>query len=293
MTPSWPAPAKLNLFLHVTGRRPDGYHTLQTLFQFLDYADRLQFAPTDDGRVFRSNPLPGVPEESDLCVRAARLLRETADIRLGAAIRLEKLLPLGGGLGGGSSDAATTLLALNQLWKCGLDLEQLAGLGLKLGADVPVFVRGHAAWAEGVGEVLTRAELPESWYVVLAPPVAVSTAEVFKAFDRETDLTLESPPLTIRDFHAGRARNDLEPVVRRLYPEVDKALAWLGNFGDARMTGSGACVFVKVDSEARGREILASRGGMREMNGFVARGRNVHPLHARLYGETNWGVANR
>jgi 4-diphosphocytidyl-2-C-methyl-D-erythritol kinase len=293
MTPSWPAPAKLNLFLHVTGRRPDGYHTLQTLFQFLDYADWLQFTPTDDGRIFRSDPLPGVPEESDLTVRAAGLLRETAGIRPGVAIRLDKRLPLGGGLGGGSSDAATTLLALNQLWKCGLDLEQLAVLGLKLGADVPVFVRGHAAWAEGVGEELASAEPPETWYVVLAPPVAVSTAQVFAAFDRNADLTLDRPPLTIRDFHAGRARNDLEPVVRRLYPEVDNALTWLGKFGDARMTGSGACVFVPVDSEARGRAILDSRPGPHEMNGFVARGRNVHPLHARLYGETHWGVAKR
>lgn len=293
MTEFWPAPAKLNLFLHVTGRRPDGYHTLQTLFQFLDFADRLQFTPTDDGRILRSNPLPGIPEESDLTVRAARLLRETTGVVPGVAIRLDKQLPLGGGLGGGSSDGATTLLALNQLWKCGLDLEQLAALGLQLGADVPVFVRGRAAWAEGVGEVLTPAAPPETWYVVLAPPVAISTAQVFAAFDRNTDLTLERPPLTIRDFHAGRARNDLEPVVRRLYPEVDNALTWLGKFGDARMTGSGACVFVPVDSEARGREILAARPGSQEMNGFVARGRNVHPLHARLYGETHWGVAKR
>jgi len=291
MTPSWPAPAKLNLFLHVTGRRPDGYHTLQTLFQFLDYGDRLQFTPTDDGRIVRSHPLPGVPEESDLSMRAARLLREAAGVRSGAVIRLEKQLPLGGGLGGGSSDAATTLLALNKLWNCGLDLDRLAALGLTLGADVPVFVRGHAAWAEGVGEVLTPAEPPESWYVVLAPRVAVSTAQVFAAFGRETDLTLARPPLTIRDFHAGRVRNDLEPVVRRLYPEVDNALTWLGKFGDARMTGSGACVFVPVESEARGREILAARA--QEMNGFVARGRNVHPLHARLYGEANRGVAKR
>lgn len=293
MTPSWPAPAKLNLFLHVTGRRPDGYHTLQTLFQFLDYGDRLQFTPTADGHILRSNPLPGVPEESDLTARAARLLRETTGVPSGVTIGLDKRLPLGGGLGGGSSDAATTLLALNQLWNCGLNLDQLADLGLKLGADVPVFVRGHAAWAEGVGEVLAPAEPPESWYVVLAPSVAVSTAAVFTAFDRETDLTLERPPLTIRDFHAGRARNDLEPVVRRLYPEVDNALTWLGKFGDARMTGSGACVFVPVESEARGREILATRPEAREINGFVARGRNVHPLHARLYGETNWGVAKR
>jgi 4-diphosphocytidyl-2-C-methyl-D-erythritol kinase len=285
MTLSWPAPAKLNLFLHVTGRRPDGYHTLQTLFQFLDYGDRLQFTLTDNSRILRGNPIPGVAPESDLSVRAADLLRKAAGVQSGVMITLDKKLPLGGGLGGGSSDAATTLLVLNRLWACGLNIDQLAGLALALGADVPVFVRGRAAWAEGVGEVLSPAEPKETWYVVLVPQVVVSTAAVFAAFDRETQLTPESPPLTIRDFHAGRARNDLEPVVRRLYPEVDNALTWLGKFGDARMTGSGACVFVPVESEDRGREILASWRGTQTKGGFVARGRNVHPLHAYLDGE--------
>ncbi|HWR87054.1 MAG TPA: 4-(cytidine 5'-diphospho)-2-C-methyl-D-erythritol kinase, partial [Acidiferrobacterales bacterium] len=194
-----------------------------------------------------------------------------------AVIHLDKRLPLGGGLGGGSSDAATTLLALNELWGCGLAPDALAALGLKLGADVPVFVRGHAAWAEGVGEVLTPAEPPERWVVVLAPAVSVSTAEVFAVYDRELDLTPYSPAITIRDFHAGRGRNDLEPVVRRLYPEVDNALKWLGNFGDARMTGSGACVFLPVTDEASGRAILAQCPAALA-GGFVARGRNVHPL---------------
>ena len=277
MTASWPAPAKLNLFLHVTGRRPDGYHTLQTLFQFLDVGDELRFDLTGDGRIARANLLPGVPEDRDLCVRAARLLQAASGTTQGAVIHLDKRLPLGGGLGGGSSGAATSLLALNDLGGCTLAPEALAALGLTLGADVPVFVRGHAAWAEGVGEILTPADPPERWVVVLAPAVAVSTAQVFAAFDREHDLTPYSPAITIRDFHAGRGRNDLEPVVRRLYPEVDNALKWLGKFGDARMTGSGACVFLPVADEASGRAILAQRPAALA-GGFVARGRNVHPL---------------
>jgi 4-diphosphocytidyl-2-C-methyl-D-erythritol kinase len=279
-TASWPAPAKLNLFLHVTGRRPDGYHTLQTLFQFLDVGDDLHFDLTDDGRIARANLLPGVPEENDLCMRAARLLQAASGATQGAIIHLDKRLPLGGGLGGGSSDAATTLLALNELWGCGLAPEALATLGLRLGADVPVFVRGHAAWAEGVGEKLTLVEPPERWVVVLIPAVSVSTAQVFAAYDNELDLTPYSPAITIRDFHAGRGRNDLEPVVRRLYPEVDNALKWLGNFGDARMTGSGACVFLPVTDEESGREIVA-QCPMVLAGWFVTHSRNVHPLQAR------------
>ena len=279
-TESWPAPAKLNLFLHVTGRRPDGYHTLQTLFQFLDVGDDLSFDLTRDGRITRANLLSGVPEERDLCVRAARLLQAASGATHGAIIHLDKRLPLGGGLGGGSSDAATTLLALNELWGCNLAPGALAALGLKIGADVPVFVHGHAAWAEGVGEILAPADPPERWVLVLVPAVSVSTAEVFAAYDNELDLTPYSPAITIRDFHAGRGRNDLEPVVRRLYPEVDNALKWLGNFGDARMTGSGACVFLPVADEASGRSILAQcPTGL--AGGFVTHGRNVHPLLAR------------
>ena len=280
MTAFWPAPAKLNLFLHVTGRRPDGYHTLQTLFQFLDTGDELRFEVTRDGRITRSRNLPDVTEDRDLCMRAARLLQAASGTMLGAVIHLDKRLPLGGGLGGGSSDAATTLLALNELWGCGLAPEALAALGLQLGADVPVFVHGHAAWAEGVGELLTPVDPPEPWVVVLVPAVRVITAEVFVAFDRELDLTPYSPAITIRDFHAGRGRNDLAPVVRRLYPEVDNALKWLGNFGDARMTGSGACVFLTVADEATGQTILAQcPSGLAE--GFVTRSRNVHPLRKR------------
>ena len=280
-TASWPAPAKLNLFLHVTGRRPDGYHTLQTLFQFLDIHDELQFEVTSDGRITRPRALPGVPEEQDLCLRAARLLQAASRTTQGAIIHLGKRLPVGGGLGGGSSDAATTLLALNKLWGCGLTLEALATLGLKLGADVPVFVQGLAAWGEGVGELLTPAEPPEHWFVVLAPKVMVSTAQVFAAFSHESDLTPYRPAITIRDFRAGQTCNDLEPVVRRLYPEVDNALNWLGEFGEARMTGSGSCVFLPVADEATGQAILMQCPAALA-DGFVTRGLNHHPLHARL-----------
>jgi len=283
MTESWPAPAKLNLALQVTGVRPDGYHTLATVFQFLEIEDLLGFEIRNDGRIGRARPLPGVAEEHDLTVRAARLLQTSTGTSQGAVIHLDKRLPLGGGLGGGSSDAATTLLVLNCLWQLGLPRDRLMQLGLSLGADVPVFVRGRAAWAEGVGETLTPLDPPESWYVVLAPPVAVSTAAVFAAWDREIHLTPPGPPIRIRDFRADRARNDLEPLVRRLYPEVDRALLWLGKFGDARLTGSGACVFLAVESEARAREILDARpAGLAD--GFVARGVNRHPLHRRLYG---------
>lgn len=281
MTPSWPAPAKLNLFLHVTGRRPDGYHTLQTLFQFLDIHDSLQFEVTRDGRISRAQALPGVPEADDLCVRAAQLLQAASGCPQGVIIHLDKRLPLGGGLGGGSSDAATTLLVLNELWNCGLTRTALAGLGLRLGADVPVFVGGQAAWAEGVGEVLTPADPPERWFVVLVPRVTVSTTQVFAAFARELDLTPYRAAITIRDFRAGRSCNDLEPVVRRLVPEVDNALKWLGDFGDARMTGSGACVFLPVADEVAGQAILA-QCPQALAGGFVARGINHHPLHARL-----------
>lgn len=282
MTESWPAPAKLNLFLHVTGRRPDGYHALDTLFQFLDVGDELRFEITADRRIVRSRPLAGVTEEHDLALRAARALQARMGVTRGVAIHLEKRLPQGGGLGGGSSDAATTLLALNRLWACGLDLDELAVLGLTLGADVPVFVRGRAARARGVGELLTPADPPECWYVVLTPPVQVSTAAVFAAWDREFDLTPPDPASRIRGFRADRGDNDLEPVVRRLYPQVDDVLTWLGKHGVARMTGSGSCVFLPVDSAERGQAILAARpAGIAD--GFVARGVNRHPVHRRLY----------
>lgn len=279
MTAIWPAPAKLNLFLHITGRRPDGYHTLQTLFQFLDIHDQLRFEVTNDRRIARATDLPGVPQDQDLCVRAAQLLQAASGVGQGAVIHLNKHLPAGGGLGGGSSDAATCLLALNELWSCGMTRAELAVLGLQLGADVPVFVKGQAAWAEGIGEILTSVDVAEQWFVVLVPPVKVSTAQVFAAYDRELHLTPSRAAITIRDFRAGRSQNDLESVVRRLVPEVDNALKWLADFGPARMTGSGACVFLPVADEMAGAAILA-RCPTTLASGFVARGLNQHPLHA-------------
>ena len=273
---TWPAPAKLNLFLHVLGRRPDGYHRLQTVFQFLDLCDELSFAVDESGRVVRDYMLAGVPDDKDLCLRAARLLQRETGCTGGVRIDLVKRIPAGGGLGGGSSDAATTLLALNHLWGLGLDRPALAELGLRLGADVPVFVHGHAAWAEGVGERLSPLEPPERWYVVLCPPVHVSTASVF----RDPQLTRPSPAITIRDFREGRTRNDLEAVVRARYPEVEAAIRDLSAFGPARMTGSGACVFLAVEDAAAGEAVLARRPG--GCPGFVARGLNQHPLHRRL-----------
>ena len=272
MTKIWSAPAKLNLFLHVVGRRADGYHLLQTVFQFLDYGDELEFRVTDDGRITRASDFPGVPEASDLTLRAARLLKETMNISRGVEIVLRKRIPAGGGLGGGSSDAATTLMALNELWDARLTRAQLATLGLKLGADVPVFVGGLGAWAEGVGEQLTPIELSQPWYVVLSPPVSVSTAAVFQGLE----LTRYSPAITIRDFRAGRTRNDLESAVRRQYSQVDQALTWLSGFGEPRMTGSGGCVFVETEDEASAQTILSQVPA--PLTGFVARGLNRHPL---------------
>ncbi|MDO8705246.1 MAG: 4-(cytidine 5'-diphospho)-2-C-methyl-D-erythritol kinase [Sulfuricaulis sp.] len=283
----WPAPAKVNLFLHVTGRRADGYHTLQTVFQFLDYGDALEFFVTDDGRITRSTPFPGVPEDRDLTVRAARLLQDAAAVQKGAQIHLTKRIPAGGGLGGGSSDAATTLLALNELWDTQLSVPDLAALGLTLGADVPVFIHGHAAWGEGIGEILTPIEPPEAWYLVVVPPVAVSTARVFA----DLELTRFSPTLTIRDFHEGRGlRNDLEPLVRSRYPQVDRAMRWLSEFGEPRMSGSGGCVFLKLADAERGRQILQRIPP--PFTGFVARGLNRHPLNERG-DRSHWGVAKR
>jgi len=270
----WPAPAKLNLFLRITGRRADGYHSLQTVFQFLDYGDELEFAITDDGRVTRITPFPGVDEDKDLAVRAARLLQTTIGTHRGVRIRLTKRIPAGGGLGGGSSDAATTLLALNEMWGAKLSRLELATLGLKLGTDVPVFVGGQAAWAEGIGEILTPIEPDEAWYLVVVPPVHVSTAQVFA----DPELTRYSPPLTIRDFQAGRGlQNDLETLVRSRYPEVDRAMRLLAEFGVARMSGSGGCAFLKVTGVDHGRKILERIP--KPITGFVARGMNRHPLY--------------
>jgi len=267
-----PAPAKLNLFLHVVGRRADGYHLLQTLFRFIDLEDSLNFTVRSDGQVCRIGEVEGVPADQDLCVRAARLLQQETGCTLGADIAVEKHIPMGGGLGGGSSDAATTLLALNRLWQLGLSRGQLMQLGLRLGADVPVFVFGENAFAEGVGEQLQPYSLPEAWYVVLFPPVHVPTARVFT----HPELTRDTISLKIRDLSTHQLHNDLQPVVCKLYPDVERHLAWLGQFSQARMTGSGACVFAEFATEAGAREVLEQLP--QGMRGIVARGLPQHPL---------------
>jgi 4-diphosphocytidyl-2-C-methyl-D-erythritol kinase len=272
----WPAPAKLNLFLHVTGRRADGYHELQTLFQLIDLADTLTVNVRGDGEIDRPAGPPGVPPEADLVVRAARTLKAATGTRLGASLRVSKRIPMGGGLGGGSSDAATTLLALNELWGCGLPVEELAALGLPLGADVPVFVQGFSAWGEGVGERLTPVTLPEAWYVIVHPGVAVSTARVFQS----PELTRNSPLITIRAFFESGGRNDCEPVVRAQVPEVAEALEWLAREAPAQLTGTGSCVFAACAS-APAAERLAARVPDR-WKSYVARGLNRSPLHDRL-----------
>jgi len=270
---AFPAPAKLNLFLHVTGRRADGYHLLQSVFRFIDFGDAVWLGVREDGLIRRLEDIAGVSEEQDLTLRAARLLKAATDCPLGVDVRLEKRLPLGGGLGGGSSDAATVLLALNHLWGLKLSRSRLQHLALQLGADVPVFVFGQTAFAEGVGELLEPVAVPPTWYVVLTPPVEVATAAVFAA----PELTRNTPPIRIADFLSGAGRNDLQPVVESRYPEVARCLGWLGGFGEARMTGSGACVFLAAQDEAAARAILQALP--RDMQGFVARGLDRHPLY--------------
>jgi 4-diphosphocytidyl-2-C-methyl-D-erythritol kinase len=277
----WPAPAKLNLFLHVVGRRPDGYHDLQTLFRLIDLEDAIGIAPRDDGRILRLEGPAEVPAEADLVVRAAELLKEASGSREGVSLRVRKRIPMGGGLGGGSSDAATVLLVLNRLWRVGFGLEELAGIGLRLGADVPFFVYGSSAWGEGRGERLVPLELPPEVFVVLHPGVAVSTREVFQA----PELTRNSPILTIADvFSAGgplkSAHNDCEPVVRARFPEVRAALEWLSAESPARLTGTGACVFAAFPSVHEAERVVARVPS--GWTGYVARGLDRSPLHARL-----------
>jgi 4-diphosphocytidyl-2-C-methyl-D-erythritol kinase len=279
-----PAPPKQNLVLHIPGRPPDGYHLLQTLFQFLERGDELDFELRDDGRILRAEGPVEVPETSDLSLRAARLLQGESGTRLGAAIKLRKRLPLQAGLGGGSSDAATTLVALDRLWGTRLGTERLTALGAQLGADVPVFVGGQAAWGEGIGEILTPLELPEPWYVVIEPACRVSTREIFQA----PELTRNSAPITIAPLRSGEYRNDFEPVVRSRYPEVSEALDWLGKHAEARLTGSGACVFAAFADEAgAGRVYAALPQGWQ---GFVSRGCNRSPLMTRLEAERTLGA---
>ncbi|MGQ9425819.1 4-(cytidine 5'-diphospho)-2-C-methyl-D-erythritol kinase [Gilvimarinus sp. F26214L] len=272
---SLPAPAKLNLFLHILGRRADGYHELQTLFQLLDYGDQLNFEPTD-GHLTLSGAPAGLPDSENLILRAARLLQAETGCRRGAHIELEKKLPMGGGIGGGSSDAATTLLALDALWGTGLALAELAALGRQLGADVPVFVQGRTAWAEGVGEKLQAIDMPDLWYLVLTPACSVSTALVFG----HPELTRDSAAITVAAFSEQGTRNDCQALVERLFPPVSEAIQWLKSrtSGTVRMTGTGASVFASFDSEPSARAVLADS----PWHGFVARGVNQSPVHALL-----------
>ncbi len=277
----WPAPAKLNLFIHIIGRRQDGYHFLQTVFQLLDYGDSLRFDIRKDGRIRRCIELPKVDQAQDLTVRAARLLQKVCNTRYGVDIYLIKRLPMGGGLGGGSSDAATTLVALNYLWRCGLSARNLMSLGSELGADVPVFIYGHSSWAEGVGERLQTLELPERWYVVLKPAVEISTADVFSA----AELTRNCSPITIEKFFSGKCRNVFEPVVRNRYPEVANALDWLDNYCNNQLekvslTGTGSCVYAACGSYARAQNIAAEIPVYWQC--FIAKGINQSTLVHRL-----------
>jgi len=273
----WPAPAKLNLFLHIVGRREDGYHLLQTAFQLLDWGDEVRLRVRDDGKICRIDPLPGVPDDVDLGVRAARTLKRATGCPLGADIAIEKRVPIGGGLGGGSSDAATVLVALNALWRTELDADALAEIAVGLGADVPVFVRGTSAWAEGIGEQLTPIELPDRWFVIVDPGVPVPTRELFQV----PELTRNSPQLTIPLFVSGvPTGNAFEPVVRGRFPAVAAALDWLGRHGEARLSGSGGAVFAAVASRDAGEAILAAMpAGFR---GWVVRGVNESPLRQRV-----------
>jgi len=269
------SPAKLNLFLHILGRRTDGYHDLQSLFQLLDFGDELKITGSHSGtlalHLSASSSIKSVPMDDNLILQAAHLLRDhVASPELGAAITLSKHIPSGAGLGGGSSNAAMTIRGLNQIWQCGLNDDELAELGLKLGADVPVFIRGKSAWAEGVGERLEPVELDSSWYLVIAPNCPVSTARIFS----QENLTRNSPAIKMADFLAGRSRNDCESVTRNLYPEVDQALDWLNQFSPARMTGTGSAVFSRFDDEAAAQAVFAKRP--ESMNGFIAKGINSH-----------------
>jgi 4-diphosphocytidyl-2-C-methyl-D-erythritol kinase len=279
---SWPAPAKLNLFLYITGRRPDGYHNLQTLFQFLDYGDTLTIETNASGQIALLTPVVGVKEEDNLVVRAAKLLQQQATLRgtlpaqAGASIAIEKRLPMGGGLGGGSSDAATVLVALNHQWQTGFTLSELAGWGLSLGADVPVFVEGFAAFAEGVGEKLTPVSPAEKWYLVVHPGVNISTPAVFT----DPELIRTTPAREISELLSAEFRNDCEPVVRKRFREVEQLVSWLLEYAPSRLTGTGACVFAEFDTESAARQVFELTP--KAWQSFVARGVNVSPLHRHL-----------
>ncbi|MGZ5010962.1 MAG: 4-(cytidine 5'-diphospho)-2-C-methyl-D-erythritol kinase [Methylobacter sp.] len=272
----WPAPAKLNLMLRITGQRSDGYHLLQTVFQFIELCDWITFHPVGDGRVSLLKPIPGVPEEDDLTVRAAKLLKAETGCEQGVCIEVKKNLPMGGGLGGGSSDAATTLVVLNALWGLQLSMEKLMELGLTLGADVPVFVYGYSAWAEGVGEKLERIDIPEQWFVVVKPDCHVDTKEIFLS----KNLTRDSKSIRIADFIAGQRQNDCLGVVRERYQSVKEALVDLSEFSEARLTGTGACVFAQFDSEKTASN--AYRSLQKKWQAYLVKGVNESPLFSKL-----------
>lgn len=282
MMTHWPSPAKLNLFLYITGQRADGYHTLQTLFQFLDYGDTIDITPRSDGEIHLLTPVEGVAHEDNLIVRAARSLMKAASESnclpkgSGADISIDKRLPMGGGLGGGSSNAATVLVALNHLWQCGLSVDELAALGLTLGADVPVFVRGHAAFAEGVGEILTPVEPEEKWYLVAHPGVSIPTPVIFN----DPDLPRNTPKRSIKTLLKCEFGNDCEVIARKRFREVDAALSWLLEYAPSRLTGTGVCVFAEFDTESRARQVLEQAPEW--LKGFVAKGVNLSPLHRAL-----------
>ncbi len=272
----YPAPAKLNLTLRIVGRRADGYHLLQTVFQFVELCDLLSFHPSEDGRVYLQNPLVDVAETDDLTIRAANLLKAETGCTQGVCIAVEKNLPMGGGLGGGSSDAATTLVVLNKLWGLNLSTEKLMQLGLSLGADVPIFVYGHSAWAEGVGEQITPITVPEQWTVIIKPDCHVNTGEIFS----DKTLTRDSKSIKIADFTAGQQQNDCLALVSQRYPLVEQALLALSEFSEARLTGTGACVFAQFDSqESAGKAYNALS---KHWQVFLTKGSNQSPLFTKL-----------
>ena len=272
----WPAPAKLNLMLRILGQREDGYHLLQTVFQIIDITDGLVFSKTKDDQVRLQNTIPGVKEEDDLTVRAANLLKKETGYQGGVCIAIEKNLPMGGGLGGGSSDAATVLVVLNQLWQLGISESRLMELGVQLGADVPVFIKGTSTWAEGVGEKLTEVELPDAWYVVLKPQCHVDTGKIFST----KDLTRDSKSITISDFNSGKNQNDCVSVVEKLHAEVRQAMDDLSEYGEARLTGTGACVFVQFSDQESARNVYNKLASDREV--YIAEGLAVSPLHRQM-----------
>ncbi len=277
----WPAPAKLNLFLHITGRRDDGYHLLQSVFQFLDYGDELKFTLREDGKIHRVTDVPGVSENEDLIVCAAKALQQATGVQQGVDIHIEKKLPMGGGVGGGSSDAATTLVALNHLWKTGLELDRLAEIGLALGADIPVFIQGKTAFAEGVGEKLQPIKIPEPWFLVVKPQIHVSTAKIFN----DSQLTRNSPAIKICDLKTSATgidnlENVCEPIAARHYPEIAEVISYLKRYGNARMTGTGACVFTGFENEAEAKQALSNLPD--NWQGFVAKAMNTSPLLLKL-----------